>query len=265
MDGLDDLPLFSGLHIARDRFRDALDRLDLKAALADAPAECESAVRALAGAVRNPARLTRSDLQRLASCEREGWPPLVERAWQRLVGRCLDRPDRPQTLEGQPAGAFFLRGGEPERAGASLQRHLAHQPRDSRAWAVYAGIDPIRAAVRSAFHGGPVLSAADPIAELVEEDALEPVGPWLLSYAWFADRIPLDEIRRALEAEEIRADPPLPIPNDARAFAWYLLDAGGRIFALRSVGVIEARARLQRISPVAFRRYLARVGGRARK
>ena len=43
------------------------------------------------------------------------------------------------------------------------------------------------------------------------------------------------------------------------AFAWYLLDAGGRRYVGESVGVIEARKRLRQISPAACRRYLARV------
>ncbi len=47
--------------------------------------------------------------------------------------------------------------------------------------------------------------------------------------------------------------------SDARAFAWHLLDAGGRRYVGQSVGVIEARKRLPQISPAAFRRYLARV------
>jgi hypothetical protein len=85
------------------------------------------------------------------------------------------------------------------------------------------------------------------------------VAPWLLSYAWFAHRVGIEEIRAALDAERMLATPPLAVPNDARAFAWYLLDAGGRRYVGKSVGVVEARERLQRISPAAFRRYLARV------
>jgi hypothetical protein len=42
-----------------------------------------------------------------------------------------------------------------------------------------------------------------------------------------------------------------------------LLDAGGRPFGPDSVGVIEARKRLQRISRAAFQRYLARVAGKS--
>jgi hypothetical protein len=55
----------------------------------------------------------------------------------------------------------------------------------------------------------------------------------------------------------------LLVPGDAKAFAWYLLDAGGRPFGPDSVGVIEARKRLQRISPAGFQRYLARVAGKS--
>ncbi len=85
------------------------------------------------------------------------------------------------------------------------------------------------------------------------------VQRWLLPYAWFARHIDLNEIRSALEAENLLARPPLVLPGDARAFAWYLLDAGGRRYVGESVGVIEARKRLQRISSAAFQRYHARV------
>lgn len=255
------LPLFSGPHIAAIRYRRALDHLDLRAAAADAPAEWRAAVLEMAAAVEgtSPAR---ADLDRLRGCARTGWPAVLEQAWQRLVGRCLDGYGIPRTLDGEPAAAYLLRGGDRERAAYSLQRHLAHHPRDAAAWALQARFEPVRGAVRCAFHGGPVLDAAGPVLDLVREDELDRHGPWLLSYAWFGWAIDLDEIARALTAQGILVRPPLLIPGDARAFAWYLLDAGGRPFGPDSVGVVAARERLQRISPVAFRRYLTRVAGR---
>ena len=76
---------------------------------------------------------------------------------------------------------------------------------------------------------------------------------------WLARQLQLDEIRDALDAENMLAVAPFVVPADARAFAWYLLDAGGQRYVGRSVGVIAARQRLQRISEAAFRRYLIRV------
>jgi hypothetical protein len=49
----------------------------------------------------------------------------------------------------------------------------------------------------------------------------------LLTYAWFARAVGLDELAAALSAEGILAAPPMPLPGDGRAFAWFLLDAGG--------------------------------------
>ncbi len=255
-----DLPLFTGRHIPAFRYQRALERLDLRAAAADAPAEWRAVVLEMAAAVEGTS-LARADLDRLRRCARTGWPAVLERAWQRLVGRSLDGYGIPRTLDGEPAAAYLLRGGEHERAAHSLRRHLAHHPRDAAAWAFQAHFEPVRAAARCAFHGGPVLDAAGPVLDLVREDDISPPGPWLLSYAWFSRAIDLDEIAHALTAEGILTRPPLLIPGDARAFAWYVLDAGGRPFGGDAVGIVEARERLQRISPAAFRRYLARVAG----
>jgi hypothetical protein len=256
-----DLPLFSGPHLPRIRFARALDRLDLRGALADAPAEWRDAVEALTMAVGSgwPAR---AELQRLLACRRQDWPGDLERAWQRLVGRCLDARGIPGSLDGEPAAAFLLRGGERERAERSIRRHLARHPRDAAAWQLLAEFDPLRGAARCAFHGGQVIEAAGPLLDLIAEDEHERPGPWLLSYAWFERAVDLDEIARALAAEAMLTRPPLLMPGDAHAFAWYLLDARGRPLGRDSVGVREARERLQRISPAAFRRYLARVAGR---
>jgi hypothetical protein len=256
------LPLFEGAHIPRIRFENALERLDLRAALADAPPVWREAVAAMAAAVGGggPAH---ADLDALVRCRCSDWPAVLERAWQRLAGRRLDAHGIPQTLDDQPAAAYLLRGGERERARKSISRHLRHHPRDVRGWELFAHFEPILGSARCAFHGGPLLPAAGDLIDAVTDDGLKPVQPWLLSYGWFAHGIELDHIAQALEADRLIRQPHLLVPGDAKAFAWYLLDAGGRPFGPDSVGVIEARTRLQRISPAAFQRYLKRVAGKS--
>jgi hypothetical protein len=257
-----DLPLFTGSHVPRNRFLRALDRLDLHAALADAPTEWREAVEALAAALGSTGP-GRAELARLVACRRAAWPSDLERAWQRLVGRCLDSRGIPGSLDGEPAAAFLLRGGDREQAARSIRRHLERHPRDVVGWQVLAKFEPVRGAARGAFHGGPVLDEhAGALLDLIAEDEHDRPGAWLLSYAWFMRAIDLDEIGRALAAQGILSRPPLLLPGDAYAFAWYLLDAGGRPLGRESVGVVEARQRLQHISPPAFRRYLGRVAGR---
>ena len=251
-----DLPLFGGPHVPKVRFERALEALDLRGAVADAPEEVRGAVAEMAAAVE--AR----DLERLVCCRQEGWPALLERTWNRLVGRHLDGRGIPRVLSGEPAAAYLLRGGEAERARDSLGRHLEHHPRDVKGWALFAHFAPLLGAARCAFHGGPVLEVAEDLSAQVSEDELSPVGPWLLAYGWFSRALELADIAQALEAEGLLYEPPLPLPAEPRAFTWYLLDAGGRALGPKSVGVVEARRRLQRISPTAFRRYLARVAGR---
>jgi hypothetical protein len=250
------LPLFYGPHVPRIRFEQALDRLDLGVASRDVPAEWRGALEAMTAAA---ALRGRPRIAALAGVARAGWPASLERTWQRLMGRALDGTGIPATHDGEPAAAFLLRGGERDRAERSLQHHLERHPRDPCAWELWAHFDPVLGAVRCGFHGGPLLDAAGELIDVAREDEVEPVARWLLCYAWFARRIDLDDVRRALDAERMLVSPPLAVPNDARAFAWYMLDAGGRRYVGQSVGVIEARARLQRISAAAFRRYLARV------
>ncbi len=256
-----DLPLFNGPHVPRVRFENALRRLDVRAAVPDAPVEWRDAVAAMAAALGSgdPAR---ADLQRLLECRQSGWPAVIERAWQRLVGLRLDAYKVPHTLDGEPAAAYLLRGGE-ARAEASLRRHLEHHPRDVRGWELLAHFEPVRGAARGAFHGGPV--AETRVAHLLDaiaDDEIAPAGAWLLVYGWFSHELSLDDIARALDVEGMLASPPLAMAGNAKAFAWYLLDAGGRPVGPGSVGVVEARRRLQRISPAAFRRYLARIDGK---
>jgi len=255
------LPLFHGPHVPDIRFRNALARLDFHAALADCPEQWRDALRDMAEAWSPEGKPGRPDQERLLRARQSGWPDIFERTWQRLVGRCLDSHGIPGVLDGMPAAVFLLRAGERERARRSLDRHLASHPHDWRAWATLIHFEPVRGAVRCGFHDGPVLEKAGDLIDMVQEDELDPVGPWLLSYGWFTGQVSLDEISSALAAEGTFARPPLPLRNDARAFAWYLLDARGRPFGPKSVGVIEARVRLQAISPPSFLRYLRKVGG----
>jgi len=254
-----DLPLFHGPHIPQIRFERALERLDLRAAAIDAPEPWNVAVAEMAAVLERAGGGARLDVEDLTRCRRDGWPAAVERTWQRLMGRALDGRGVPGTHAGELAAAFLLRGGERERARTSLLRHLRYHPRDVRAWELFTAFDPVRAAARCGFHGGPLCEAAGDLIDLVREDGLRPVERWLLSYAWFGGHVDLDEIRHALAAERMLPRPPLAVPGDARAFAWYLLDAGGQRYVGQSVGVIEARRRLQSISDAAFRRYLARL------
>lgn len=253
------LPLFHGPHIPRIRFEQALDRLDLRAAQEVAPEPWRAAVVELADVLEQAGSPARIDVEALARCRRDGWPPSLQQAWERLMGLRLDGHGVPGSYSGELAAAFLLRAGERERARTSLQRHLSYHPRDIRGWKLLTHFEPVRGAARCGFHGGPLLDGAGDLIDLVREDGLLPVERWLLAYAWLRHHIDLDEMRDALAAENLLARPPLVIPGDARAFAWYLLDAGGRRYVGESVGVIEARKRLQRISAPAFQRYLARV------
>ncbi|MBM4244364.1 MAG: hypothetical protein FJ148_11185 [Deltaproteobacteria bacterium] len=255
----DELPLFSGSHIPRIRFERALERLDLEAAIRDAPEAWRERVVALCDAVAaGGAKGVDLAALRLARCP--DWPAVLERAWQRLVGRHLDGHGVPGVLDGELAAAYLFRGGERERGERSLQRHLHYHPRDVRGRQLLAEREPLRAAARCAFHGGPVLDVAWALTELIDEDQVAPAADWLLSYAWFARAVTLDEVAAALTAEGILAAPPIPMPGDGRAFAWFLLDAGGRPLGPGSTGVIRSRERLQRVSPAAYQRYLRRAG-----
>jgi hypothetical protein len=261
-DDLSDLPLFNGPHIPRVRFERALETLDLRSAVVDAPPEWLDAVAEMAAALEERGTLARVDLDRLLRCRRKGWPDALERTWQKLVGLRLDSHGVPGKMGTELAAEFLLRGGEPDRAHASLRRYLEYHPRDAQAWEALTRFERIPAAVRCAFHGGGLLlDVVGDLVDAVEEDEHAPAGAWLLSYAWFSGGIDMDEVARALAAEDLLGRPPLPVPGDARAFAWYLVDAGGRPYGQDSVGVVEARERLQRISRVAFARYLKRVQG----
>jgi hypothetical protein len=253
-----DLPLFSGGHIPRIRFERALERLDFEAALLDAAAEWRDAVAVMRDAV-GASGIAGADLAALRRVHAAGWPAPLERAWLRVVGRHLDAHGVPGVLDGELAAAFLLRAGERERAESSVRRHLSYHPCDARGWRILAEFEPLRAAARCAFHGGPVLDVAGELLDAISEDEVSPVGDWLLAYAWFARAVGLDDLAAALWAEGILAAPPMPMPGDGRAFTWFLLDAGGRPLGPGSKGVVAARERLQRVSPVAYKRYLRRA------
>ncbi|MBN1334396.1 MAG: tetratricopeptide repeat protein [Deltaproteobacteria bacterium] len=255
--------LFSGPHVPETRCRDALDRLDIPAALADAPEAWHAPLAALGGALGSRGSGPHA-VERLVACHGSGWPPEVERAWQRLVGRSLDHPSKPRSWDGDPAAAFLLRGGETDAARASLDQHLRVHPADASAWHVMARIVPLPAAARCAFHGGPVLPPLDDLVDLPEEDAVAPISRWMISYAFIADLVPRTVLEDALRAEDRFDAVPLAMPGDATAFAWYLVAEEKRRATPMpgGVGPMVARRALQQISAPTFRRYLGRLGGR---
>ncbi len=255
-----DLPLFSGMHVQAVRFESALDRFDFRAAAEAAPEGWSDAPTHLADVIERAGGIDRVSVEDLAICRQSTWPAALERAWQRLVGRRLEASPDTATYEGEMAAAYLLRGGDIDRARRSLERHLGSHPRDSRAWQLMTTFEPRRAAVRCAFHGGPVLDTLNDLVDLIEEDGLEPLEPWLLSYAWLNRDISLDEIRAALAVDAGMNIGP-PEWEAARNFARRLLDAGGQRAEPHSASpsVITARQQLKSISEAAFRRYLARA------
>ena len=249
------LSLFFGPHVASFRFEAALEALDLDVALADCPDDQRQGLDVLCLAAAGG----RSALDALVAARRPDWDARIEPAWQRLVGRALDGRGIPGVLDGEPAAAFLLRGGEQDRARQSLDRHLARKPADARAWALAVSFQGVLAAVRCVYHGGPLLPEVEPLRDLVEEDEQPEVEHWILAYAWLGGEVGLADLAAALTAA--RQTRPLPLPGDGAAFAWTIVEAQdfrGSGLAL-DPDLVRARRRLQRISPAAFRRYLARV------
>lgn len=254
------MSLFFGDHVPRVRFEQALERLDLDAAVQDCPGPWYAALDKMiaAGASKDPARI---DLDRLLAARESGWPATLERAWQRLVGRRLDARRIPAIHDGQFAADFLRRGGELDQAAASMLRYLEEHPRDAPGWTALARIQPLPAAARAAFHGGnPPLAGLDRVVEALAEDEQPTDGPWLLPYAWLVGLVATTDLAVALDAERC-VERPIPMPGSAAVFTFYLVEAEG--VRRDAVGVpstvIEARRRLKTVSPVAFRRYLARV------
>jgi len=254
------VPLFSGPHVPEIRCHAALGRLDLSTALDDAPEAWREPLSAMNAALacRGPHL---GAVARLVACHGPAWPAEVEQTWQRLVGRCLDHSSQPRSLDGEPAAAFLLRGGEKDAAHESVKRHLDSHPADASAWRVLAQIVPLPAAARCAFHGGPVLPPLDDLLDLAEEDAVTPMPRWMLSYAFIADLVPRTVLEAALCAEGRFDATPLPMPGDATAFAWYLVAEEERRASPMpgDVSPVAARRALQRISAPTFRRYLGRL------
>jgi hypothetical protein len=254
------LNLFHGRHIAEQRCQEALDRLDFTAALSDAPADWEPALSAIHAAVASRAARPK-DAQKLLSCHDPSWPVWIERAWQRLMGRALDSGRNGETASGEPAAAYLLRGGEVEAAEISVGRFLSRHPCHAVGWRILARIRPMPASARLAFHGGEVLPPLSDLAELAEEDEMLPVPRWLLSYAFIAERLARSELEDALRAEGLFDQPPLPIPGDAVAFAWYLVAEEQTRTSPMPGGIspVAARRALKRISPLVFRRFIAHL------
>lgn len=258
------LSLFEGPHLATFRFEEALARLDLEAALPDAPEAWRAEVAELAAALGGHAP-GRAELSRLLAVRGPvrpaAWPDWLETLWQRLVGLRLDGRGIPGVLEGEPAAAFLLRGKEPARAHSSAQHHLARHPADAQAWAVLAELGEEVAAVRCAWHGGGCAHLPAELVERVEEDEHEDLAAWSLALGWLGRWLQTSDLEAALAATGSLGTRPLPIEEDGRAFACYLLWAeqdrlsgGGP-----NPQVVENRRRLNRISHLSFQRYLRSV------
>jgi hypothetical protein len=262
---LPDLPLFHGDHVPGVRFERALAALDLSAALADCPARWRPALTEMAGAVAG-GDSGRADLARLLSARSPGWPPELERTWQRLVGRRLDGFGIPERFGDELAAEYLLRGGERHRAEASLRRHLRYHPADARAWALLAPFEPLPAAARAGFHLGAKVRVpvelVPAVVDAVEDDEHAEVAPWLVAYAWLTGALGTPELVEAVDAEGLR-DRPMLLPDGAHAFTFYLVEA--ETFRCSSGATsaegVEARRRLKRISPSAYTRYLRRTAG----
>ncbi len=252
------LSLFDGEHLASRRLEQALEALDLAAAAAVAAQPWPRVIGQLAAAV-GEGSPGRAELEALLAAHESDWPDWLERLWQRLVGLRLDGRGFPGVLDGQPAAAFLLRGGERDRGIQSLSRHLQRHPTDAVAWRIRAELGDRVAAVRCAWHGGRLLLAVRDLVDLVEVDEQEEVAAWLLPYAWLSRWIDSAELRAALSAEGLLDALPMAIPGDARAVARYMLWAEEHRLAGGgpTTTAVHDRRRMKRISPVAFQRYLA--------
>ena len=123
-DATSDLPLFHGPHIPRIRFEQALDCLDLRAAVEAAPEPWQAAVETLAVVLEQAGTPARTDIEALARCRCDGWPASLQQTWERLMGLRLDGRGVPGTYGGELAATFLLRAGKIARARDSLSRHL---------------------------------------------------------------------------------------------------------------------------------------------
>ena len=264
------LPLFEGPHLRARRLADAIRRRDLRDAAANAQSpEDRQSFERLKAVVEDDLPMGLK-LGRLVSIREAGWSGDVERAWQLSVGDLLDTKAPPACLRNEPAGAFFLRGGEPKQALQSLERYVARKPKDARAWELLATItlpdrreaERVRdaAVARCGFHCDVTLEQVSSqlldVIDVIKEDDIESPAPWLLAYAWFADLIEVHDIEVALDAEGITNQGQLPFHDESRAFAWHLVQT------LRNAGADNDRKRLREISPRAYRRYLDRIASR---
>ena len=250
------MSLFAGAHLTENPYRDALNRDDLEAAVKVAPTIWRDATAALLHALRATTPEARVAALQAVSHE------LAERlkpVWYRLVAQSLDKHTPVGICDGQPAGWFWMLGERPDLARKSLHRHLAVRPTDVPAWQLLAKWEPDRASARCAFHGGPVLDEAAPVLKELEADEL-PAGPWLLPYAWLLGRVGDNEVREAVQAEELHRKVPMPLPDDAKAFtAWMEVAREQRRRGHVAPGEIDARRALQQIHALAFKRWLAKV------
>ncbi|MBN1336039.1 MAG: tetratricopeptide repeat protein [Deltaproteobacteria bacterium] len=248
------LPLFDGGDLASTRFSEALRALDLAAATALAPPAWRPVVETWARALGVPGH---PDLPALHTARPPDHPALVV-AWNRLLGRALDSHGIPGVLGDEVAAAFLLRGGETDRARASLARHLRFHPDDPRAWALMVRFEGLPAAVRCGFHGGPLVDEVGDLVEVITADGLENPRAWLPAYAWLNGLVDLEAVKAALNAERPHRQATLPLPGDGRAFAADLVRA--ECTRLKGEDDPEVLSRMEAAGPAAFRRYRLRIG-----
>lgn len=246
------LPLFTGVHLTDIAFRDALQRDDAAGAAAVAPEIWRPAAVALAEALQPSTPEAR--VQQLGLLAGE-MPAPLQPCWHRLMGQALCQHTPVAVHAGQLAAWYLLQGGRADLARAALERHLAVRPTDPDGWQLLARWQPLRAATRCGFHGGPLLDeghGSDAIAALVTDiqDEDLPIAPWLLTFAWFAGDVTTAELGEAVAAEGMLRELPKSEADDAKAFAAWLVEAE------RDPRDLHTRRKLQGIHAGAYRRWL---------
>jgi hypothetical protein len=251
------LDLFDEVRLQSERLEAAIEAQDFERALPDAPSEWVPALREIVRLLHKEGLSPRLAVK-LLRIQDPSWTERMERAWRLLVGRCLDASQPPAELQGEIAASWLLRGGREDLAKRSLERHLEARPAEPRIWSVAARFQAFPAQVRCYFHGGEPGDDLDEILDLIDQDQLPSPRRWSLVYAFIAGRIDRQDIEDALSAEDLLLQGPVPLPESAEAFAWYLLaeDGARRGRLPGSPSPVEARRTLQRISPRTFQRFM---------
>jgi len=226
-------------------FTAALDRDDLARAVLLAPAALHPLVAALVAAAAIPQADRR--LVQLLGLAIPAAASAVRAARERQIAAVLDSRDPPGTLAGCPAGWYWALGGQPERARASVRRHLAAHPDDASAWELLAQFEPLRAHALIAFMGGPIDPAAMGLLADCDDDL--PPAYWLAVYGWLAGEVSTADLRLVLGDDGGRLD---PVAGDGRAFAAWIVEAE------RDPGDLQARRALKAIHAPTFQLWLRR-------